>query len=110
MLNLDIVLLIFSLIALTISTMNLIRYFPIWYALKTVPAFIVLSLPIVTWGTSLAYTVEWIFLHTRAGEESFTSIIVWRIINITIIIAVCCFQLLILVWRPKWFRKKRKTD
>ena len=110
MFDLDLVLLILSLIALIISTMNLIRYFPIWYALKTIPAFIVLSLPIVTWGTSLAYTVEGIFIHTRTGNESLTSLIAWRIVNIAIIIVICCFQLLILVWRPKWFRKKRKTD
>jgi len=100
-----------ALFAFVISTINLKMYFPIWKDLKTAASFLLLSFPTATWIVSAFHVVQWFTeKHIRLGNISDDVLIPWHVISLVIVLIVCCLQLLVLVWRPSWFRKTRKTD
>lgn len=86
-------------------------YYPIWRSMRTSASLLLLFLPTATMMMSIYHVVTWYIEFRTLNDPCEIQIIyAWHTIQVAIVLAMCSFQLLLLVWRPSWFRQVRKTD
>lgn len=105
------VFLILNVFGAGISGLTFGYYLRIWKSLRNTGSFLLLFLPAITMMMSVYRIVSW-YLEYAAGIRSYDipSMLLWHIVQVVIILVACVFQLLVLVWSPRWFRRVHHVD